>query len=313
VINRSRYVSDRLINRVEQAMKDLDYQPNLLAGSLRKKKTGTIGLIIPDSSNMLFADISKNLEDIFFEKKYNIIVCNSSYIIDREIEHLKTLRSKMVDGILMIPAATQGEHISGIKAAGIPIVLLDRRISGLEVDYVLADNRLGGYLAGKHLTELGHKDIGYIDRIKPHYHSIERKKGFEKALSEKGLTLGDNIVTGGYSYKAGVEAASKIMEKNRKITAVFSFNDINALGAIRGFSDLGLEVPGDISVIGNDDISLSAVFIPGLTTIRYPVKEMAEEAASILLGRIKQPIFRKTKEILIKPEIIIRESTSARK
>jgi LacI family transcriptional regulator len=293
-------------------MKDLDYQPNLLAGSLRKKKTGTVGLIIPDSSNMLFADISKNLEDIFFEKKYNIIVCNSSYKTAREIEYLKTLRSKMVDGIIMIPVSTEGGHIFNIRAAGLPIVLLDRRIAGLEFDYVLVDNHLGGYLAGKHLTGLGHKNIGYIDRISPHHHSIERRKGFEKALSEKGLVLGDNIVRGGFSYKDGMEAGRNIIEKNRKITAVFSFNDINAIGAIRSFSDMGLEVPGDISVIGNDDISLSEIFIPRLTTIRYPVKEMVKEAASILLGRIKQPIFRKTKEIVIKPEIIIRESTSAR-
>jgi LacI family transcriptional regulator len=219
----------------------------------------------------------------------------------------------MVDGIIMIPASKEGGHIFNIRMAGIPIVLLDRRITGLDFDYVLADNHLGGYLAGKHLVELGHKNIGYIDRKNPHHHSIERKKGFEKALAEKGLDLGENTVRGGFSYKDGMKAARDIMEKNRNMTAVFSFNDINALGAIRGFSDMGLEVPGDISVMGNDDISLSEIFIPRLTTIHYPVKEMVEEAASILLGRIKQPIFRKTKEIVIKPEIVIRESTSARK
>ncbi|MCD4670545.1 MAG: LacI family transcriptional regulator [Actinomycetia bacterium] len=311
VINRSRYVSDKLINRVEQAMKDLDYQPNLLAGSLRKKKTGTIGLIIPDSSNMLFADISKSFEDMFFSKNYNIIVCNSAYDINREIEHLKNLRSKMVDGILMIPATREGGHIEKISTAGIPIVLLDRKIPGLEVDYVLADNYKGGFEAGKYLVSLGHTNIGYIDRIYPHSHSLDRKKGFESALAGSGISLEeDNIVKGGFTYDDGAGAVKKLLEKNRKITAVFSFNDINALGAIRGLADLKCRVPDNISIIGNDDIYLSSIYVPRLTTVHYPVKEIVKEAGKILLARIKEPIFKKSKEILIQTELVIRESTA---
>ena len=297
--------------RVEQAMKDLDYQPNLLAGSLRKKKTGTIGLIIPDSSNILFADISKNFEDIFFSKNYNIIVCNSAYIIKREIEHLKNLRSKMVDGILMIPATREGEHIRKIRDAGIPIILLDRKISGLEIDYVLPDNYQFGYKAGKYLLDLGHKKMGYIDRFEPHYNSIKRKKGFKDALAEKGITLDEeDVLEGGLLYDDGAEAAKKLINNNRKLTAIYSFNDINAIGAIRGLADMDLKVPEDVSVIGNDDISISSIFFPSLTTLHYPVKEMAHEASRILLDRIKQPIFKKNKEIIIEPELIIRESTS---
>ncbi len=311
VVNKSRHVSDKLISRVEQAMSDLDYQPNLLARSLRKKSTGTIGLIIPDVSNMLFADISKKLEDTFFKKNYSIIVCNSSYKTEREIEHLKTLRSKMVDGIFVIPASTEGEHIEKIKRAGMPIVLLDRKILGLKVDYVLADNFQGGHEAGKYLINLDHENIGYIDRVYPHYHSIERKKGFEKALIEKGIPFGDeNISKGGFSFNDGAKAAKELIEKNKKITAIFSFNDINALGAIRGFYDMGLKVPEDISVIGNDDINISSIFIPSLTTIHYPVREIVDKASATLLARIKQPIFKKSKELVIKPELIIRESTS---
>jgi LacI family transcriptional regulator len=292
-------------------MDELDYQPNLLAGSLRKKKTGTIGLIIPDNSNMLYADISKNFEDIFFSKNYNIIVGNSAYIIEREIEHLKNLRSKMVDGILMIPASIEGEHIEKIRAAGIPVVLLDRRIIGLEADYVLPDNYLMGYMAGKYLKDLGHENIGYIDRFQPHYHSTERRKGFKKALAEGGITFDDkNLLEGGLSYHEGAEAAKTLIQKDKGITAFFSFNDINALGAIKGLNDIGLKVPEDVSVMGIDDIDISSIFIPGLTTLRYPVKEIVDEASRVLLERIKKPVFKKYKEIIIKPELIIRESTS---
>ncbi len=312
VINRSRYVSDKLINRVEQIMKDLNYQPNLLAGSLRKKKTGTIGLVIPDSSNMLFADISKCFEDIFFLKNYNIIVCNSAYDLEREIKHLKNLRSKMVDGILIIPALRECGHIDKIRGAGIPIVLLDRKISGLKVDYVMPDNYQSGYNAGKYLTDLGHREIGYIDKLNPHYHSLERKRGFEDALAEAGTAINNNIVKSELSYKGGAEAVKKLIRKNNKITALFSFNDIIAMGAIRGLADIGRRVPEDISVMGYDDIDQSSIFIPSLTTIHYPVKEIVNEASRILLARIKQPIFTSNEEIIIKPELVIRESTKAR-
>ena len=311
VINRTRYVSDRLVNRVEQTMKDLEYQPNLLAGSLRKKKTGTIGLLIPDSSNMLFADISKSFEDIFFSKNYNIIVCNSAYDINREVEHLKNLRSKMVDGILMIPATLEGGYIKKIQSSGIPVVILDRKIPDLDVDYIMADNYQGGFEAGKYITDLGHINIGYIDRAYPHFHSIERKKGFEAALSQKGIQLsGSRIVKGGFTYQEGTEAVKKLLEAGPGLTAVFSFNDTNAFGAIRGLTNLGYKVPDDISVMGYDDIYLSSVYIPGLSTIHYPVEEMVKEASKTLLTRIKEPIFNKNKVVLLKTNLVIRESTA---
>lgn len=293
VINRSRYVSDKLLTRVEEAIEDLNYQPNLLAGSLRKKKTGTIGLLIPDSSNMLYAGISRRFEDIFFLKNYNIIICNSAYIFQREVEHLKNLRSKMVDGILMIPASIEGGHIEKIMSAGIPVVILDRKIAGLNADYVLPDNYLMGYMAGQYLTGLGHKNIGYVDRFGHHFHSIERIKGFKSALAEAGVTFDDNnLLEGGLSYDRGAEAAKNLIRNNKKITAIFAFNDINAIGVIRGLDDMGIKVPGDISVMGIDNIDISSIFIPGLTTLRYPAGEMAEEASRILFERIKNRYLR---------------------
>jgi len=310
VINRSRFVSDKLLARVEGAMEDLNYQPNLLAGSLRRKKTGTIGLIIPDNSNMLYADISRRFEDVFFSKNYNIIICNSAYTVEREVEHLKNLRSKMVDGILMIPASTEGKYIEKIISAGIPVVILDRKIASLKADYVLPDNYLMGHMAGKYLTGLGHKNIGYIDRFEPHFHSVERKKGFRDALAQAGITFEDmHALEGGLSYAKGAEAAKELIRRYKGITAIFAFNDINALGAIKGLHDIGLKVPGDISVMGIDDIDISLIFIPGLTTLRYPVSEMVDDASKILVERIKKPVFKKYKEISIKPKLIIREST----
>ena len=314
IINSTRFVSDELIKRVERAMADMDYQPNLLAGSLRKKKTGTIGLIIPDSSNALFAKISKKIEDILFSRNYNVIVCNSAYDIDRELEYLKTLRSKMVDGILIVPVPLDSDHLEKFKKIGIPIVILDRSIPDINMDIILVDNFKSGYDAAKHLASLGHKNIGYIDRIYDHSHSLERKNGFIKAMQEQGLSLDEkNIVRGGFTCSDGIRAVKELIARDSKITAIFSFNDINALGAMRGLIDLGLKIPEDISVMGNDDIPFSSIYVPRLTTIRYPTAEMADRASNLLLKRITEPNFKRTKKIIIPTELIIRESTSRRK
>ena len=314
VINETRFVSDELIERVERAMEDMDYQPNLLAGSLRKKKTGTIGLIIPDSSNTLFAKISKEIEDVLFSMNYNVIVCNSAYDIDRELEYLKTLRSKMVDGILIVPVTLDGKHLEKFKKIGIPIVVLDRNIPGIDIDTILVDNYKSGYDAAGYLVSLGHTNIGYIDRIYDHSHSLGRKNGFVKAMQEQNLFLKEeNIIRGGFTFDDGLRAVKELMERNPRITAIFSFNDINALGAMRGLTDLGLRVPADVSVIGNDDIPFSSIYVPRLTTIRYPTTEMADKAGNLLFKRIDEQNFKRTKKIIIPTELIIRESTSRRK
>lgn len=311
VINGTRFVSDELIGRVKKAMADMDYQPNLLAGSLRKKKAGNIGLIIPDSSNTIFAKVSKDIEDVLFLRNYNVIVCNSAYNINRELEYLKTLRSKMVDGILIVPVTLEGDHLEKFKKVGIPIVILDRSIPDINIDTILIDNYKSGYNAAKYLTSLGHKNIGYIDRIYDHSHSMERKNGFIKAMQEQGLSLDEkNIVRGGFTFSDGVRAAKELIARDSKITAIFSFNDINALGAMKGLTDLGLKIPEDISVMGNDDVPFSSIYVPSLTTIRYPTAEMANKASNLLLERIAEPNFKRTKKIIIPTELIIRESTA---
>ena len=311
VINNTRFVSDELIERVEKAMEDMDYQPNLLAGSLRKKKTGTIGLIIPDISNMLFAELSKKIEDILFSRNYNVIICNSAYDIDRELEYLKTLRSKMVDGILIVPVTLESDYLKKFKKIGMPIVILDRSIPDINIDTILVDNFKSGYNAAKYLISLGHKNIGYIDRIYDHSHSLERKNGFFKAIKEQGLRLDEkNIVRGGFTFSSGESAVKELISRDSKITAIFSFNDINALGAMRGLTDLGFKIPEDISIIGNDDMPFSSIYVPSLTTIRYPASEMADKASNLLLKRITESDFKRIKKIIIPAELIIRESTA---
>ena len=299
-----------MINRVEKAIKELDYQYNLMAGSIRSKKTRTIGLIIPDISNLFFAALVTNIEDIFFANNYNIMMCNSYYDIRKESEILKMMLTKKVDGIIIVPESVDGQYIEKIRRLGTPIVVLERMIPGIEVDTVLIDNRKVSYEATEYLIKLGHVNIGYIDRKVDKYHSLDRKKGYEDALNHYGLSLDNNLITrGGFSCEDGFKATNLLL-RNKNISAILTFGDFAALGAIRAIIDKGLKVPEDISVVGYTDMPISAFVVPKLTTIHYPIKKIAKSAGELLLLRIKEPDIKEIKNIVLEPRLVIRESTS---
>ena len=291
-------------------MEELDYHPNLMAGSLRSNKTNTIGLIIPDSSNPLFSDLSNNIENIFFSSNYNTIVCNSSFNVEKEIECINTLRTKMVDGLILMPVTFNSPHIEKLKTK-IPIVTFDR-ITDVSVDVVLNDNKRGGYLAAEHLLKLGHQKIGYIDRYVDHSHSLDRKKGFIKALKDNGLEMPKDFIVRGedFNYRDGRNAMRRLLDQKDRPTAVFAINDVIAIGAIRAIFDSGLRVPEDISIIGYDDIDICDHCMPRLTTIHYPKINVAKAICKQLLFRIEKSNKGKAKITMIEPRLIIRESTA---
>jgi len=233
-------VSKELINKVEKAMKDLDYEPNVLAGSLRSKRSKTIGLLVPDSSNMFFAELSNNIEDILFSKGYNIIVSNSGYDLSKELEDIRNLRSKKTDGIIIIPASPEVEHLVKLKESGTPVVIIDRKTTNILVDTVKCDNFQGGYDAGKHLLELGHTRITYIDRSFDQSHSIERREGFLKSLKDNNINFNNVFYQKiGFKYEDGYQAAESLLKNEDKPTAIITFGDIPAIGVARAIYDNG--------------------------------------------------------------------------
>lgn len=311
VINKTRYVSPALIKKVTDSIEKLDYQPNLIAGSLRTNKTGTIGLIISDSSNLFFAFMQTYIEDIFASFGYSIIVSNSHYSLNKEFEILKMLRSKRVDGILIVPENTDPEYMESIDRSGIPVVIIERELPGANLDSVLIDNRTGSFNATEYLINLGHKNIGYLDRKIDKSHSIERKKGYLSALEKHNIKVKDElIIRSGFSCVDGYDAASYFLKFKERVSAILTFGDFAALGAIRHIFDEGLNVPKDISIIGFTDMPICPYIIPSLTTIQYPVLEIAKASCEILLSRIKEPDTSETKKVVLKPNLVIRESTA---
>ena len=289
----------------------MNYQPNLIAGSLRTKKTGIIGLIISDSSNLFFAFMQTHIEDIFASYGYNIIVSNSHYSLDKELEILKMLSAKRVDGILIVPENTNSKSMESIDRSGIPVVIIERKIPGANLDSVLIDNRGGSFDATEYLIKLGHRNIGYLDRKVDKSHSVERKKGYLLALKKYNIEVKDKlIIRSGFSCVDGYDAVSYFLKCKEDVSAILTFGDFAALGAIKHIFDEGLNVPRDISIIGFTDMPICPYTRPSLTTIQYPVLEIAKASCEVLLSRIKEPEASERKNIVIKPKLIVRESTA---
>ena len=311
VINKTRFVSDILQDRVKKAIEDLDYHPNIMAGSLRTRKTRVIGLIVPDNSNQLFAALSKSIEQVSSSSNYNVMLCNSSYDFEMELSCIEVIRSKKVDGLIIIPTMTGPDLINQLVDNKLPVVILHHIIPGCRADSVIVNNIKGTYEATRHLIKLGHRHIGYIDRPVDLPHSIERLKGYRKALEEKGIKKDDYIIKcSGFNYINGSEAAEKLLKQKPEVTAVLAFNDTIAIGAIRAINDKGLRVPDDISVISFDDIELCSFITPRLTTVHFPKHKMAEAAVDLLIKRIKNPEIEKSIKKVLPLNLIIRESTS---
>lgn len=315
VINDTRYVSDELKKRVYDSMRELDYHPNTLASSLRSGRTRTIGLIVPDISNLFFADVARKIEDRGLEHDHSVILCNSDDDEEKEAKYIDVLIAKQVDGIIFISAGFNNKHLQKLMSKRIPIVVADRDLADVAADVVIVDNLNGGYIATKYLISLGHRKIACISgpsRLTP---SAQRIEGYRKALDEAGIIENGSLQTAGdFRFQGGEDAMTKLLESVDPPTAVFACNDMMAVGAMRAIHNKGLNVPEDISIIGFDDIQISQRVYPSITTIAQPMKEMAEKVVDYLIERIriksdrkieKEPDFHKT---ILETYLVVRDS-----
>jgi LacI family transcriptional regulator, galactose operon repressor len=309
VINNTRLVSQETRERVLAAMDALNYHPNELARSLRQGKTHTIGLVLPDSANPFFAEISRGIEDEAFKKGYSVFLCNTELDTQRELFYVDVLSKKQVDGIIFVAAGDQADSLDFLLRRSMPVVMIDRNVPNVEVDAVLTDNQLGGFLATRHLIELGHKRIACIAGPSSITPSAERMIGYRRALEEAGLSYDENLILrGDYHAQSGLDITHSILTMNPRPTAIFALNDLMALGALRAAAEANYSVPRDLAVVGYDDLELAQFTNPPLTTIAQPKKEIGAQAVYLLVDRIAQK-GRPTSRLVLAPELIIRRST----
>ncbi|MDW8101168.1 MAG: LacI family DNA-binding transcriptional regulator [Anaerolineae bacterium] len=309
VLNGTRYVSEETRARVLQAIEKLNYRPSFLARAMVRQETRTIGLIVPDNVNPFFAELARGIEDYGFEAGYNVILCNSDRNTSKEQAYLDMLISKRVDGVIYMTADVNRERLQPLLDHKIPVVTFDRDYEG--IDAVLLDNLYGGYEATRHLIELGHHRIACISGPDPMTRSGDRIRGYQKALLEAGLSPDPAlVVTGNWTYQSGREAAHLLFELPSPPTAIFACNDTMAIGAISYLRERGLAVPQEVSIVGFDNISLSAFTCPPLTTMVTPILELGQRLCQMLLDRINGKLSPMPQRFVIRGELLIRGSTA---
>lgn len=311
VINHTRRVSDDLRERVLLAMDELGYQPNALARSLRRKETHTLGVIVPNSADPFFGEVTRGVEDTCFEQGYSIILCNSDSDLAKELHYTNVLSEKRVDGILFVAAGGKStEHIHSLKNQGTPLVVVDRHVPDLTLDVVLVNNAWGGWLATRHLIDLGHRRIGCITGPSDLTLSAERVTGYRRALQEAGLPVDESlIVKGDFQFESGYRAALYFLGLHPPPTAIFANNDLMAAGVINAALKLGCAVPADLSVVGFDDVPLASFVYPLLTTVAQPKYDMGVVAITMLLERLNNPDMP-PRQTLLETQLIVRDSTA---
>ena len=310
VVNNTRAVNPDTRKRVEEAMRILGYQPNVVARSLRRGKTHTIGIILPDSANPYFAEVVRGVEDTSFSHGYSVILCNSDNDLDKERLYTNVLLEKQVDGIIIVAAGLSSENIRNLLAREIPLVLVDRRVPEVDADYVLTDNQGGGRLATRHLIDRGHRTIACIAGLEGVKLSSDRIAGYQEALEQAGIAIQPQLILrGDFQYQSGYHAAQRLFGNRSMPTAIFACNDLMAIGAYRFAHEKGLRIPDQLSIVGFDDIRLAAYAYPPLTTIRQSKHTMGASAAKLLIERMAHRELAPRLEVL-DTQLVIRQSTA---
>jgi LacI family transcriptional regulator len=260
----------------------LHYRPNRVARGLVTGRSHTFALVVSDIRNPFFSEVARGAEDAAYLAGYDLVLCNSDLDPEKQIRYIQSLVEKRVDGILMNSvAALSRPQQKQLAALGVPIVLLNQAAPRSAFSTVCADNLSGGALAGDYLLRLGHRHIAYLTGR--HGNMTIRARGFVRALAAAHGPVVPIVLHGRNNFQAGIELANKLIAAHPEVTAMACANDMMAFGVIRALMDAGRRIPEEVSVIGFDNVELSSIVHPPLTTIHQPKYEIGQAAIEILL------------------------------
>ncbi|MEG0307837.1 MAG: LacI family DNA-binding transcriptional regulator [Clostridium sp.] len=308
VNNKCDDIGTNTIVRIKKIVEETNYIPNSIARSMILKTTKTIGVIIPDVRNPFFTDLVRGVEDTANQHGFTVFIGNTDDDIDKEIKYIQTLEEKRVDGIVLAGAAVRDMNREENINVTIPVITIDRNVhfKGIRGS-VEVDNFNGAYDAVDYLIKKGHKDIIFLSGPWDTKPTIDRYEGYKKALLDNNVERNeDNIHVGTYTKEFGEKIANQI-SGTVKGKAIFCGNDLIAFGAVNAFKKNGIDIPGDISVMGYDDIDICTFISPELSTVRQPSYDIGCEGVAMLLDIIENKEVENYK--LIKTELVIRESS----
>jgi LacI family transcriptional regulator len=314
VINQSQRVSPVTRSRVEQAISDLGYVPSRLARGLSRQKTGTIALIVPDVANPFFTLIVRGAEDVARRAGYRVLLCDTRFDLTLEAEVIEEMIAHRVEGIVIAPVsdASRGQ-LKRLARFGVPFVLIDRTIPGMDCDVVLGDSTAGARRLVEHLIALGHRRIGMIVEDENVSTARERRAGYAEALEGAGIPLDPALVGRATADPhGGVVGMQTLLRLAERPTAVFTVNNLVALGAIEAVRAAGLEVPDDIALVCYDDIEFASRLYPFLTVMLQPAETFGSLGTQLLFERIDGRRLDGGRKVVLPADFVVRESCGAK-
>lgn len=309
VINKDRFVSEAITEKVDAAIKSLNYAPSALARSLKLNQTRTIGMLITASTNPFYSELVRGVERSCFERGYSLVLCNTEGDEQRMNRNLETLMQKRVDGLLLLCTETHQPSLEIMQRyPSIPSVMMDWAPFDGDSDLIQDNSLLGGDMATRYLIERGHTRIACISGPLDKTPARLRLEGYREAMHNARLPIPDGYeITSNFEFGGGFDAMQKLLAHPQRPDAVFVGNDAMAVGAYQALYQAGLRIPQDMAVIGYDDIELARYMTPPLTTIHQPKDELGELAIDVLIHRIAQP-GQKQQRMQLTPELVVRGS-----
>jgi DNA-binding LacI/PurR family transcriptional regulator len=309
VINNTGNMRESTRQKVKETMKQMNYQPSVMASALMGKKTETLGLLVPDISNPFFSEMARTIEDRAHERGMSVIMCSTDENAEKELKYVELLQRKQVDGFIVASSFHDKSLLQELIKNNIPLVMLTQDDPSLDVSKVSVDDFKGGYEATSYHFSNGHRKIAII--AENAHSSILRIYGYREAHEAYGVACNEEYIL---RTNASIPSGKKIFEELFSRTdidpptAIFACNDQLAIGVIQGARERGLEIPKDLAIIGFDNTILATTTVPGLTTVAQPIAVMGKKIVDVLIEEIKEGKSL-NERILYNPELIVRGTT----
>ncbi|MBP2242138.1 alanine racemase [Cytobacillus eiseniae] len=307
VLNHAASVSPKTRLKVENAIKELNYEPSMLGRNLRNSESRLILVLLPSVSNPFYTDIINGIQTTAIANSYHILLCETDSNPQRENIYFNMIKNKLADGVISMDPTVNMQKLNEL-AESHPVILCSEYEEGGSIPYVTIDSELAAYQAVKHLITLGNEKIALINSDEKFLYARQRRSGYERALKEFNLPTRAEWIyhTKDLEFQNGVQAIRMLLELEEKPTAIFAVSDTLAIGALKGINGSGLHVPNDLAIVGFDNISFSNMTNPTLTTVSQPMYKMGCTAANLLMQSMKG---EQVESVVLDHDLIIREST----
>lgn len=314
-INNSGYVGDEAREKIEQAIQELNYTPNVFAQNLPTGGSNIIGVVIPDINNPFFGEIIKGIASVLDDENLHMILCDTDENTEKELKSLAMLKGQMIKGLLITPTSDKNEfnseYLSMLESMGIPIVLIDRDVKYSNFDAVFLDNVQGAFEATNALIQEGHERIAIIAGPLTSKPGRDRLRGFKKAFEMNRVTIDEDLILhGDFRENSGYQLMKHVLAMKNRPTAVFTSNNLMNLGAIKAMVEEGIDIGKDISLIGFDEIEILNTLSMNISVVSRPTRKMGAVAAEILLERLggQSKESMGMKRIILSPKLLLKGS-----